>query len=74
MKIGKYLGRYNARAKFTFALQVELQSVLFVPLNVAGQIPAGQANPFSGTVFEHYNNRLSCHMESKSELRSSTGF
>ena len=35
-------------------LQVALRSVLFVPVNVAGQMPAGRAGPFTGTVFECY--------------------
>ena len=35
-------------------LQVALRSVLFVPVNVAGQKLAGQASPFIGAVFKHY--------------------
>ena len=49
---------------------MELQSVLFVPLNVASQTPSEKASPFSGTVSEHYYERLLCHLESKSKLRS----
>ena len=47
-----------------------LLSVLFALVNVADQSPAGQARPFTGAVFEHYYKRLSCHLESKSELHS----
>ena len=35
-----------------------LLSVLFAPVNVAGQTPAGQDSPFTGAVFEHYYKRL----------------
>ena len=31
-----------------------LLSVLFAPVNVAGQKLAGQASPFIGAVFKHY--------------------
>ena len=48
-----------------------LQSVLFAPVNVAGQTSARLASPFTVAVFEHYL-RLSCHLESKSELYSTT--
>ena len=48
---------------------MELQSVLFVPPNVASQTPSEKASPFSGTVSEHYYERLLRHLESKSELR-----
>ena len=37
---------------FKFAPQAALQFVLFVPVNLAGQRFAGQASPFTGTVFE----------------------
>ena len=37
---------------------------------MAGQTPAGPVSPFTGAVFKHYYKRLSCHLESKSELHS----
>ena len=41
----------NSREYFKFAPQVALRVVLFVPVNLAGQMSAGQASPFTGTVF-----------------------
>ena len=57
--------------KIEIPKEAVLLSVLFAPVNVAGQTPAGQASPFSVAVYEHCNNRLSRHVESKSELCSS---
>ena len=56
--------------KIEIPKEAVLLSVLFAPVNVAGQTPAGQDSPFTGAVFEHYYKRLSCHLESKSELHS----
>ena len=41
-----------SREYFKFAPQAVLRIVLFVPVNLAGQRSAGEASPFTGTVFE----------------------
>ena len=40
-----------------------VQSVLFVPVNLSVGL-------FIGTVFERYDKRLSCHLESESEVHA----
>ena len=63
--------RIYSRVQFIYALQVELQSFFFAPVNVAGQTTACPANPFTGAVFKQLLlKRLSCHLVSKSELHS----
>ena len=57
-----------SRVYFKFAPQVAWRYVLFVPVNWAGQMSAGQASPFTGTVFERYNKRSACHLESELEV------
>ena len=61
---------YMIESTSIVVLQVALRSVLFVPVNVAGQTPTGQASPCTVTVFKHYQKRLSCHLESKIEAHS----
>ena len=61
---------YMIESTSIVVLQVALRSVLFVPVNVTGQTPTGQASPFTSAFFKHYYNRLSRHLESKSELCS----
>ena len=45
--------------KIEIPKEAVLLSVLFAPVNMAGQTPACPACPFIGAVFEHYYKRFS---------------
>ena len=51
-----------------------LGGIMFAPVNGADQTAAGPAGPFTGAVIKPYYKRLSCHLESKSELHSTIHF
>ena len=51
-----------------------LGGIMFAPVNGADQTAAGPAGPFTGAVIKPYYKRLSCHLESKSELHSTIQF
>ena len=46
--------KINSRVQFTFTLQAELLSVLFVPVNVAGPTPGRAEPPSFGDLFSKF--------------------